>query len=119
MCAWHSPSEAEVIFLPGLFLFRQDGFLVGDALVAVDAGLAGLGGVLVLGAGAGFLLRKRRGGAVVAVAAFARVVGLHRRPDRLRHLETVRLELLGRVDAAEEVAGDFVERRLDLAPDLR
>ena len=96
----------------------MSGKLVGDALVAVDAGalageeeaLVGLDGALAL---AGDVHRLGR----VAVAALERVVGLEPRPFVLRELEPVVEELLARVDRAEDLAPDLLGG-LHLAGDL-
>src|SRR5689334_333991 len=53
----------------------------------------------------------------VAIAAFTRIVGLHARPFMLSKLQPVRLELLPRVDGAENLAPHLL-RGLDLAGDL-
>ncbi|MNJ57431.1 hypothetical protein D3C77_530200 [compost metagenome] len=82
--------------------------LVGDALVAVDAGPT-LGKALLVGAGrAAGLLRIVEEAEVVAVAAFLRVVALHARPFALGHHRALGLELLRRVDAAKRLVQQLV-----------
>src|SRR5688500_20375912 len=93
-----------------------------DTLVAVDAGLAALGdpggergGVRVGGALA--LAREVHADELVAVAALARVVGLHALPLPAGELQALGDELLARVDGAEDPAPHFL-RGLHLARDL-
>ncbi len=54
----------------------------------------------------------------VAVAAFVRIVALHRRPDMLRELHPLRLEFLRRVDRARDEFAVELLARLDLAHEL-
>src|SRR6185436_15753318 len=97
---------------------RDVGQPVGDALVAVDAGLFPARQVgRMHGLCAHALPREVHGLVVVAVAALERVVGLEARPFVARELQPLALELLGRVDGAEDLAPDFL-RGLDLARHL-
>src|SRR4029079_8972470 len=72
--------------------------LVGNAAVAVDAGLPLAERDAVRAHRAPPLLRKVHELEVVAVAAFLRVVRAHARPLALGELDALLLELLGRVD---------------------
>src|SRR3954451_20110473 len=80
------------------------GQMVGDALVAVDAGLfLGEQEALVRDRGPRRLLGDVHGIGPVAVAAFQRIVGLEARPFMRRQLEPVILEFLAGVDRAEDL----------------
>src|SRR3954464_8659554 len=82
--------------------------MMGDALVAVDAGLlAREQEALVHHRGARRLLGDVHRLRAVAVAALQRVVGLEARPFMQRQFEPVVDELLAAVDAAEQMAPDF------------
>src|SRR5215831_9097827 len=92
--------------------------MVGDALVAIDAGL--------LTRKQEPLVRLDRARALprgihrlraVAVATFERVIGFHARPFVLGKLETMVEEFFAGIDGAENLAPDFL-RRLHLARDL-
>ena len=97
--------------------FMPLGFCVRDTLVAVDTGLLFLDADLVHFRATQFLLFGIHAIKAVAIAAFARIVGLHARPLILRQLQPVRLELLRGVDDAGDLAPDFLAR-LDLADHL-
>lgn len=90
---------------------------VGDALVAVDAGVAGFHGRHVALAGARLLVLGVHALEGVTVAAFAAVGCLHALPLVLGEGEALGVELLGRRDRAGELAPDLL-RCLDLAQDL-
>src|SRR5690606_15566947 len=100
-----------------VFLGHALRLLVRDALVAIDAGHVVFAGHFVLLAGALFLAGGVHALQAVAVAAFARVVGLHARPFVARQLQALGLELLRRVDGAHQLAPQFA-RGLDLAHHL-
>src|SRR5438046_8844389 len=94
------------------------GLLVRDTEVAVDAGLALCLFLNMPCAPLVGLLLGIHGLGVVAVAAFERVGFLHPLPDALREHVPVRLELLLRVDRADEMAPEL-EGRAELALDER
>src|SRR3990167_4399376 len=78
---------------------------VGDALVAVDAGLfLALQVLAVHRLGPGALAGEVHGVVVVAVAALQRVVGFEPLPFVLGQAQAVRLKLLAGVDGAEDLA---------------
>ena len=101
-----------VVFLHAL------GFLVGDALMAIDAGLAVALGHFMLLARALLLLFPVHAHHAVAVAALQRVVRLHAFPLAFGQLEPLGLELLARVHAAGDLAVELA-RGLDLPQHLR
>ena len=90
---------------PGLLPARNVahvGQVVGDALVAVDAGLlAGEQEALMGDRGARRLPGDVHRFRAVAVAAFQRIVGLEARPFVQRELKPVIEEFLARIDGAE------------------
>src|SRR5690606_39677990 len=87
--------------------------LVGDALVAVDAGLT-LGEALLVGpGGAAGLLGIVEVAEVVAVAALLGVVALHAPPLVLGQLGALGLELLRGVDGAQHLVQDRKSTRLN------
>src|SRR6516225_1697638 len=91
---------------------------MGDALVAVDAGLlAGEEVALMRVRGARRLLRDVHGFRAVAVAAFQRIIGLEACPFMLSQLQPRVDELVAGVDRAEQVAPDLLGG-LHLARDL-
>lgn len=98
--------DGRLLFLV-LFLHAL-GLLVGDALVAVDAGLAVALRQLVLLPRALFLHLAVHALEAVAVAALARARALHALPLVLGQLQALGLELLRRVDGAHELAVEFV-----------
>src|SRR5262245_10219341 len=88
------------------------GEAVGDALVAIDAGLVARivtrgerGGMRFRGALA--LAREVHRQELVAVAALERIVGLEARPLALGQLPPLGNELLARADGAEDEAPDL------------
>ena len=90
------------------------GQAVGDALVAINAGLAFLQSHRVLVHGATTLGGEIHGIVVVAVAAFARIGLLHGAPDVLGQFQALGLEFLRRVDGAHHFVKQFIGR-LDFA----
>src|SRR4051794_8448428 len=85
------------------------GQMVGDTLVAVDAGLlAREQEALVRHRGPRRLLGDVHGIGAMAVAAFQGVVGLEARPFMRRELEPVIQKLLAGVDRAENLAPDLL-----------
>jgi len=90
---------------------------VGDALVAVDAGVLVAQGHLVLLPRPLLLHLGVHAVEAVAVAALARVRPLHALPLVFRQMQALRLELLRRVDGAHHLAVEFVGG-LDLPRDL-
>src|SRR5262245_43903484 len=94
------------------------GQLVGDALVAVDAGLLAREQEALVGdGGARRLLGDVHRIRAVTVAAFQGVVGLEARPFMQRQLKPVVDEFFAGVDGAEQMAPDLL-RGLHLAGDL-
>ena len=93
-----------------------------DTLATIDAGRAGLDRFRHHLSGSRLLVRIHRVDRV-AIAAFARVGRLHRRPDVLRELEPVRFEFFAGADGAENLVQHLVgslDLSLDLVdPDLR
>lgn len=81
---------------------------VGDAAVAVDAGLALLDGDRVLGAGVRALGQDVHGGVAVAAAAGGGVVGLELIPDRLGHAQLVVFVFFGSVERADRLVIDVL-----------
>ena len=91
--------------------------LVGNTLVAVDAGHIGIECFRVeLGCFFALLVEVHELEAV-AVAALARIRFLHVGPDAFGELQALGLVLLRRADGAEQLVHDFVGR-LDLANDF-
>src|SRR5437763_14615146 len=83
------------------------GQVVGDALVAVDAGLLSREQeALVRHRGPRRLLGDVHGIGAVAVAAFQRIIGLEPGPFMRSKLKPVIQELLAGVDRAEQLAPD-------------
>lgn len=105
--------DGRLLFLV-LFLHAL-GLLVGDALVAVDAGLAVALRQLVLLPRALFLHLAVHALEAVAVAALARARALHALPLVLGQLQALGLELLRRVDGAHELAVEFLVAWIFLA----
>ena len=90
---------------------------VGDALVAVDTGIALLHGIEVLLASPRLLPLWVHGVPVVAVAAFPRVGALHGVPDPLGQGQPFGVELLGGIHGAQDLVEDLVAG-LDLTDHL-
>src|SRR5690606_3187750 len=78
--------------------------MVGDPLVAVDAGHVVFGSHPVLHARPLFLLVGAHALQAVAVAAFARIVGFHPRPFAARQGQALVVEFLAGIDGAEQLA---------------
>src|SRR5262249_18613183 len=92
--------------------------MVGDTLVAVDAGLLTAEKKALVGdGGTRRLLGDVHGLRGVAVAAFQGIIGLESRPFVQRELQPLVEEFFARVDVAEQLAPDLL-RRLHLARDL-
>ena len=81
---------------------------MGDALVTVDAGLAGGEGVQVLLAGPGSLELRVHGFEIVTVAALAGVGLLHHLPHPFGHGQPMLVELLGGVHGTQYLMVDLV-----------
>src|SRR5947207_7942131 len=95
--------------------FRRQ--LVGDALVAIDAGSPlALRDFMYFRRDRGLFFRIHAV-ETVAIAAFARIGFLHGGPDSLRQLGAVGLEFLRGVDQAGNLAIEFAAR-FDLTHDL-
>ena len=76
---------------------------MGDALVAIDTGLATVDGLGMPFAGPVFLNREVHIVEVMTVSAFAAVGLLHDFPDIPRQFQSLGLKLLGCINGAQEV----------------
>ena len=75
--------------------------LVGNAFVAVNAGLADLLGVFMITGGKATLAGQIHGGKIMTVAAFPRIRFLHGLPDMLGQMQAFGFKLFRGIDRAD------------------